>query len=176
MTTEDLPDLPSPGSTRSAIRPPDFLLPASEKGGAARRGAGPDVYVSWGGQVYGPATLDDVLSGVRTAYFEQDALFWFEGREQWRPVGELPDLLAAGESIPARRNPPAAQPAEGVRPHWPGSRRRRGSERGDQRRRGSKGRGGRSSRSQLGGRLIVIGAVLLAVLITAGLLLLISWV
>lgn len=167
MTTEHLPDWPSPGNVRPAIRPPDFLLPALERN--HRRG-GPDVYVTWGGQIYGPASVDDVINGVRTAYFEADAMFWFEGRDEWRPVGELPVIFAAGDDVPA-----SAPPTEGIRPQWPATRSPSGSKGGERRHSGSRGRGGRSYPGQLVGRLIVIGAVLLAVLITAGLLLLISF-
>lgn len=86
---------PAPG-----FRPPDFLLPKAE-GPTRRRLGEPDIYLSWGGQVYGPAAVDDVIAGVRTSWFEDDALFWFEGQTDWLPVGTFPDLAV---QITQKRN------------------------------------------------------------------------
>lgn len=173
MTPENMPAPPAAAGPSPALRPPDFLLPQSERGSSRRRTGEPEIYVSWGGQIYGPAGVDDVLTGVRTAYFEEDALFWFEGQPEWRPVDELEDLFAEDEvelPVAATRHEP---PSEPIRPSWPASRSSGGNS-GRKRRR--RARPARSSRSSRAGRLIVLGAVLLAVLITAGLLLLISLV
>jgi hypothetical protein len=175
MTPESIPTPSSSGTPLKAMRPPDFLLPKTENHSGRRRGGRPDIYVSWDGQIYGPAAVDEVINGVRTGYFEEDALFWFEGRTAWRPVEELPELFETSDSGLAAQRPPRTPPAEAIRPKWPGKRTRSSSSSGGaKRRRNRKGRSGKSSRSTLGGRLVVIGAVLLAVLITAGLLLLIS--
>lgn len=175
MTPQGMPAPTSSGTPLTAMRPPDFLLPKTENHSGRRRGGQPDIYVSWDGQIFGPAAVEEVIKGVRTGYFEEDALFWFEGRAEWRPVEELPKLFEpSGSDLPTQGSP-RTPPAEGIRPKWPGSRTRSSSSSaGEKRRRSRKGRSGKSSRSTLGGRLIVIGAVLLAVLITAGLLLLIS--
>jgi hypothetical protein len=74
------------------IRPPDFLLPNSEQSAARKRAGEPDIYLSWGGQIYGPAGADEVIAGVRSSWFEPDTLYWFEGQTDWRPVGEYPGL------------------------------------------------------------------------------------
>ncbi len=175
MTPENMPAPTPSGSPLTALRPPDFLLPKTEQSSSRRRSSEPEIYVSWGEQIYGPAAVEEVINGVRTGYFEDDALFWFEGRAEWRPVDELPDLFESTGSDLSAQGPPRTPPAEGIRPKWPGTRSRSSaSSGGERRRRSRKGRSGKSSRSTLGGRLIVIAAVLLAVLITAGLLLLIS--
>lgn len=157
------------------MRPPDFLLPQAQKSADRQRSGKPDVYVSWGEQIYGPSGVDEVVNGVRTGYFGNDALFWFEGRDEWRPVEELPDLFEpVGDEAP-EPGPPRTRPKEGVRPEWPSGRKRSASPRGERRRSRGKGRrGSRAARSKLVGRLIVMAAVLLAVLITAGLLFMIS--
>lgn len=182
MKPEEMPPLPSPAPPQSGIRPPAFLLPSAEKGTAQR--TGPELYVTWEGQVYGPSAVDDVMVGLRTGYFGEDAFFWFEGCGEWRPLSELSRHveLPRHEEGPAQlRLPPRIPlhnpPAEGIRPKWPGARRRSSpaSPRGERRRRGRGSRSAQQAHRRGGaGRLIVIGAVLLAVLITAGLLLLIS--
>lgn len=172
MTPENMPAPPDHAGPAPALRPPDFLLPQIERG-SARAAGEPEIYVSWGGQIYGPSAVDDVLSGVRTAYFGEEAMFWFEGQDEWRPVEELRECLQernAGLPVAATRHAP---PPEPIRPRWPGSRSAAAST-GERRRRRRKGGSSRSARRGLAGRLIVIGAVLLAIAITAGLLLLIS--
>jgi len=175
MIPEKMPAPTASGAPLSAIRPPDFLLPKADKSSGSRRNGEPEIYVSWGEQIYGPTDAAEVIKGVRTGYFEEDALFWFEGRGEWRPVEELPGLFQQAETSLPPPGPPRTPPAEGIRPNWPGKRSRSSSSsKGERRRRG--GRSSKSSRSKLGGRLIVIGAIVLAVLITAGLLVLISLV
>lgn len=154
--------------TSEAARPKD--LP----GDRPLSGAGPTkgtIYLSWGGKVYGPSTRDEVMAGIRTAWFEHDALYWHEGLDQWKPVGEFPvsfedtkkfaaDGLRAG-AVPAAPTLPATAPEE-PRPRG-NSRRTRGS------RPGSRRLGGK-------GRTIVFGLALLAVLLTVGILLLLMLV
>ena len=178
MIPENIPD-PPPTEAPPAIRPPDSFLPKTDLITPGRRTGEPEVYVSWGGQIYGPSAVDHVVSGVRTSYFGDDALFWFEGRDGWSPVGELRALFQKEAAIAL----PGATvlhlpPAEGIRPHMPG--RKSTSTAGAQperRRRRKSGRKNRPTgpgRSTLSGRLIVFGAILLAVLITAGMLVLLS--
>ena len=174
MTPENMPAPPAPKTPRSALRPPDFLLPQADKTAARKRSGEPDVYVSWGGQIYGPTAVEDVIKGVRTSYFEEDALFWFESRDEWRPVSELPALFeeSSAELPTAARLHPA--PSEGITPAWPGARKRPSSAGERRRRRSHRNRAAKPTRAQVGGRLIVIAAVLLAVVLTAGLLVLMS--
>ena len=178
MIPENIPD-PPPTEASPAIRPPDSFLPKTDLITPGRRTGEPEVYVSWGGQIYGPSAVDHVVSGVRTSYFGDDALFWFEGRDGWSPVGELRALFQKEAAIAL----PGATvlhlpPAEGIRPRMPG--RKSTSTAGappERRRRRKSGRKNRPTgpgRSILSGRLIVFGAILLAVLITAGLLVLLS--
>jgi len=174
MTPENMPAPPAPKTPRSPLRPPDFLLPQADKMAAPKRSGEPDVYVSWGGQIYGPTAVEDVIKGVRTSYFEEDALFWFESRDEWRPVSELPALFedpSADVPTAARLHP---APSEGITPAWPGARKRPSSAGERRRRRSHRNRAAKPTRAQVGGRLIVIAAVPLAVVLTAGLLVLMS--
>lgn len=171
MTPENMPAPPDHKGTAAALRPPDFLLPQTERR-PARSADEPEIYVAWGGQVYGPAGVEDVLSGVRTAYFGEEAMFWFEGRDEWRPVEELRECLRERNTRLPEAATRHAPPSEPIRPRWPGTRNSDAST--GERRRRRKGGSSRSSRRRLAARLIVIGAVLLAIAITAGLLLMIS--
>lgn len=189
MSTEYVPDLPPSGGTRSAIRPPDFLLPASEKGSPTRRG-GAHLYVSSGGQIYGPATADEAIAGLHSGYFDKDALFCPEASDDWRPLAELtaegaepspsrPDTSRLVLPPPVRRSvPPAGGASHPEVTSKPRSTGRHSSQVSPGAHSGRRRRRERSNaprgRRNLVGRLIVLGAVLLAVLITAGLLLLIS--
>jgi len=155
-------------NTGEAAKPKDFT------GDRPLSGAGPTkgtIYLSWGGKVYGPSTRDEVMAGIRTAWFEHDALYWHEGLDQWKPVGEFPfsledttkfaaDSLRAG-AVPAAPSLPAAAPEE-RRPRG-NSRRSRGPRLGSQRPRGKS-------------KTIVFGFALLAVLLTVGILLLLMLV
>jgi len=174
MTPRNMPAPPAPKTPHPALRAPDFLLPQADKSAARKRSGQPDVYVSWGGQIYGPTAAEDVIKGVRTSYFEEDALFWFESRDAWRPVSELPALFeesTADLPTAARLHP---SPSEGIKPAWPGARKRPSSSGERRRRRSHRGRAAKPTRAQIGGRLIVMAAVLLAVILTAGLLVLMS--
>jgi len=174
MTPENMPAPPAPKTPRCPLRPPDFLLPQADKSTARQRNGEPDVYVSWGGQIYGPTAADEVIKGVHTSYFEEDALFWFESRDEWRPVSELPELFeeSTADLPAAARLHPA--PSEGIKPAWPGARKRSSSSGERRRRRSHRNRATKATRAQIGGRLFVIAAVLLAVVLTAGLLTLMS--
>lgn len=78
-----------PEQTRPRFRPPDAQLPDSASAKRLRPGEAA-VYLSWGGQVFGPASPREVLAGLRASSFEKGALFWFEGQPEWRPVAEFP--------------------------------------------------------------------------------------
>ena len=179
----------TPGTPEPRQRPPDSMLPKSERHAERSGGAKAGLYVSSGGQAYGPSTPREVVASVRTGYFNEDAVFWVEGRNEWRPLTELaqhvelppPSVEPAHLELPPRI-PLHAPPTQPVTPKWPGARRRSStssassssSPRGERRRRDRKGRPAKAPKGRLAGRLIVFGAILLAILITAGGLLLIS--
>ena len=139
--------LSGPGSTKSAI------------------------YLSWGGKVYGPSSRDEVMAGIRTAWFEHDALYWHEGLDQWKPVGEFPFSAEDAKQIAAQSVKTGAVPAVPTLPAAaPEDRRPRGRSR--------RTRGSRPGSQRLGGkgRTIAFGFALLAVLLTVGILLLLTLV
>ena len=163
-------------SAAGRFRPPDNFLPAHAQN-ATRRAAGePEIFLSWGGAIYGPARADEVAAGVRTSWFEKETLFWFEGQTEWRPVDEFPQLHEGGHhTLAARRigTPPdeapplpprgsrsAARPS-GAKTRYAG---RRSAKSGSSRRKRGRGRP-----SKLG-RLLVFGVILLGVALTVALL------
>ena len=157
------------------------LLPASQSPSAndaksARGGNGEArIYLSWGGSIYGPARPDEVAAGVRTSWFDKDALFWFEGQPEWLPVKEFPGLQEGGHhtlagrrvgSAPDEAPPlPSAEPRP-TKPARAKTRRagRRSGKSGSSRRRGGRGRSGKM------GRALVFGIVLLSAAATVALL------
>jgi len=152
------------------FRPPDALLPSNQQSAARSRGGEQGIFLSWGGAIYGPASTEEVIAGVRTSWFEDGTLFWFEGQTEWRPVTELPGIVDGGHHTLAGRRvgeaPADAPPLPGTRKHVrPSSKphRRHG------RKPKSKRRHGRTSRP---GRMIIFAFVLLAVAVTVGLLIL----
>lgn len=174
MKPANIPRPPAAELPKSALRPPDFLLPHAEKAAARKRRGEPDVYVSWGGQIYGPTAIEDIMKGVRSSYFEEDAIFWFEGRNEWSPVRALPELLEeTSPDLPheARHHP---APSEAIRPSWPGSGKRGSTPQRKRRRYTNRNRKVEPKRARLDGRWIVAGAVVLAVAMTAGVLVLLS--
>jgi hypothetical protein len=176
MTPGNIPATTAGAPGPAPLRPPDFLVPQTEPNVRRRTGT-PDIYLSWGQQVYGPSGVDDVLRGVRAASFEADALFWFEGQNEWRPIAEFPDLFADDSralAAPTDKTPPAGpsqHPPAGM--HRPShmSSRRSGSKR---RSKGGKTRPRVHGRTGRRGKLVVLAAVLLAVALTAVLLMLLS--
>jgi len=182
MTPEPPPGTTPPGIPRSPLRPPDIFLPKPDKTAEHRNGGTSGIYVSSGGQVYGPAVARDVVAGLRTGYFDADALFRVAGGSEWRPVAEMAqhlNLPRLDAELPHLELPPRiplhVPPTEEIRPKWPSARRPSSSSpRGERRRSGSKGRSGKAAKGKLAGRLIVVGAILLAILITASLLWFIS--
>jgi hypothetical protein len=148
------------------------MLPTNQQGAARVRAGEPGIFLSWGGAIYGPATAEEVLAGLRTSWFEEDTLYWSEGQEEWRPVAEMSTQVEGGHHTLAGRRvgeapadaPPLPSAANRVRPA-PGSRphRRHG------RKSGSKRRPGNSSRT---GGIIIFAFFLLAAALTVGLLVL----
>ena len=129
------------------------------------------IYLSWGGKVYGPSSRDEVMAGIRTAWFEHDALYWHEGLDQWKPVGEFPFSAEDATQIAAHSVKTGAAPAVPSLPATtPEDRRPRGNSR--------RTRGHRPGSTRLGGKgsAIAFGFALLAVLLTVGILLLLTLV
>jgi hypothetical protein len=134
-----------------------------------------EIFLSWGGAIYGPARAEEVVTGLRTSWFDDDALFWFEGQPEWRPVDQFPGLQGGGHQTLAGRR--VGSPPDGAPPLPPdGSRPGRSAARSTRRaghRSGKSGsprrRGGRG-RSQKTARGLIFGVVLLAVAATVALL------
>lgn len=159
------------------FRPPHFFLPRKLHGSDRARGDGAQIFLSWDETIYGPASAEEVMAGLRASWFEDEALFWFEGQADWLPVDEFPAVL---ESVPrtlATRRPgaepqaaPPLPPASGEKPSHPGRRRRR-----HHRKEGGKSsrRGARHGRT---GRRLVFGIILLAAVVTVALIFLLMQV
>lgn len=129
------------------------------------------VYLSWGGEIYGPSGAEDVLAGIRAASFEEDALFWFEGQKNWLPVGEFPGMFASTQ--PEDPSPAPAAIAADIPTKEPRARHPARSP-GPARRRNAPRKPKPGKRTGLGkrGALIIFGFALLAVGLTVGILLL----
>lgn len=120
-------EAPLPSPSLATVRPPDFVLPRAE--GVVRNRPGETlVYVTWGGEIYGPATPEEVLAGIRSSWFEDSAHFWFEGREEWTPVGEFPRIMEKWrDRLPATRHSGTPQQSHTAPPAGPADRRPRRS-------------------------------------------------
>lgn len=150
------------------FRPPDALLPSHQQTAARTRAGEQSIFLSWGGAIYGPATAEEVIAGVRTSWFEEDTLFWFDGQEEWRPVTELSGLVDGGHHTLAGRRVGEA-PADA--PPLPGTRSRvRPIARAHRRNRHKSGSKRRHKRSSRLGRTLIFVFVLLAAAVTVGLL------
>ncbi|MBU3664934.1 MAG: DUF4339 domain-containing protein [Chthoniobacterales bacterium] len=79
-------------------RPQESLLRRGDQSASKRKAGEPEIYLSWGGTVYGPAAPDDVRAGVRASYYDESTTFWHEGMDEWRPLGEFPENFAAKTS------------------------------------------------------------------------------
>ncbi|MEX1044589.1 MAG: DUF4339 domain-containing protein [Chthoniobacterales bacterium] len=163
----------APSATAATpVRPPDFLLPKGAPGSARTAVGTPEIYLSWGGSIYGPAGAEEVVAGVRTSCFEPDTLFWFEGEANWMPVEDFPGLVDGGHHTLAARRvgsapedaPPLPSAGEAPAPRASRGQRRRS---GRNRQKNSPRRHGRSSGR---GRLIVFLFILLAAVVTVGLI------
>ncbi|MEX1111733.1 MAG: hypothetical protein WEB31_08025 [Chthoniobacterales bacterium] len=158
------------------FRPPHFFLPRKLHGSDRARGDGAQIFLSWDETIYGPASAEEVMAGLRANWFEDEALFWFAGQTDWRPVDEFPTVL---ESVPrtlvTRRpgaEPPATPPlppASGEKSSHPRRRRRHHRKEGAK----SPRRGTRHGRT---GRRLVFGVILLAAVVTVALIFLLMQV
>jgi hypothetical protein len=159
-------------SASTPVRPPDFLLPQGAPSSARSAAGTPEIYLSWGGSIYGPAGSEEVLAGVRTSWFEPDTLFWFDGQDHWLPVEDFPGLVDGGHHTLAARRvgsvpedaPPLPAGGAAPSPRASHSHRRSGKR---NHKKNSPRRRGRPSKL---GRLIVFVFVLLAVVVTVGLI------
>ena len=155
-------------NTSEAARPEERTTDRPLSGAGSTKGT---IYLSWGGKVYGPSSRDEVMAGIRTAWFEHDALYWHEGLDQWKPVGEFPFSAEVAKKNAAHSVMAGAVPAA---PSLPAASAEVGRPRGNSRRTresrpGSKRLGGK-------GRMMAFGFALLAVLLTVGILLLLTLV
>lgn len=157
----------SPGQVIAPVRPPTFLLPKTA--GKAAESPEAKIYLSWGGEIYGPATVEEVAAGIRTSWFESGALYWHETLEEWKPVAEFPDSAPAARTnwqrvtagdLPAAPSLPVSQ---GMHHQRHRKRHQRGS------------RSRRSAKAQ-SGRALIFGFVILAVLATVLILVLLMQV
>lgn len=127
------------------------------------------VYLTWGGTVYGPAGIEEVLAGCRTSWFEEETMFWFEGQDRWLPIKDFPSILDHPEhGLAARqhRTPPRGMPREPGKDEPDSPRRRRGRQ----------SRGSHRGRHRKATNWLVAGLVLLAVLVTVGITLALMFV
>jgi hypothetical protein len=146
------------GQSSPSVRPPDFLLPKAS--GKVAEGRHRKIYLSWGGEIYGPATEEEVLAGIRASWFEGSAIYWHEGLEEWKPLADFPDSTPPTRGDwqrVAARDMPSAPSLPVVRSSGSGGHRRR-------RQRGSRVRAAGIGR---GNRTFVVGIVFFAVLLTA---------
>lgn len=158
MKKDEVSSAPSP-----RFRPPDFLLPQSE-GSSARRRIGPDIYVTWDGEVYGPSSAEDILAGLRASSFKHDAQFWFEGQEDWQPLTTFEEIVEFAREAPvAHPTPSAITPSTPIASSAPPVERRR-------KERHRRSRPHKASRLGRRGRIVVFSFVILAALLTAGLI------
>jgi len=123
-----------------------------------------EIYLSWRGEVYGPAGCEEVLAALRTSWFEEETHFWFEGLPVWQPIEAFPEIWQEGPHSLATRplaEPPPSAPALRMKPS-PGN----GATPRDQppiyRGRGSRRHSKRRS------WLVVAAFVLLAIAVTVG--------
>lgn len=164
------PEQPASGR----FRPPENLLPAHAQRGARTEGGDREIFLTWGGAVYGPARAEEVTAGVRTSWFEKGTLFWVEGQTEWLPVEEFPGLHKEGHHTLAGRRIGAAPdeappvPVRPVRASRPASRSSGARSRHAGRRSGRSGSSRKTGRRRPGkrGRLYVFGGILLAVSLT----------
>jgi hypothetical protein len=145
-----------------------FPLPNAAGKGPDEKGA--KIYLSWGGEVYGPASAEEVISGLRTSWFESGSLYWHEGLEHWNPLAEFPQ---AGPSSPRSWQRVTAREMPSA-PSLPVTQRKT-SIKGERRRRQRRSKK-RPPGPGAAGRRMIFGFVLLAVLATVLILLLLMLV
>lgn len=125
------------------------------------------IFLSWGDEIYGPCSSEDVIAGIRASWFEEGALYWHEGLDEWQPVCDFPACRPGTAMKDWQRVMPSELPAAPTLPVATGHAK---SQRTQPRRpRASKPSARRLGR---GGRAIFFAIALLAVLLTIGILLL----
>ena len=97
---------PTPGSlpegAKTGYSPPRPA--AAQLPGTAQPRGPAAIYLSWGGEIYGPSSREEVVAGIRTSWFEQGTLYWHEGLDEWNPVHEFPiSAESAGNDDGGRR-------------------------------------------------------------------------
>jgi hypothetical protein len=143
-----------PSTPHSVIRPVTMSARALE------------IYLTYEGEVRGPAPVEDVQAGRRTSFYPDDTTFWFEGRADWAPLDEFDAALAAHAEKEGRKAAALAAQIREWRTSGDGRKRRRRHHKG--------GRTPRPPQGKQRGYLVVVAAVLAAVILTAGILLLMS--
>ncbi len=167
------------GKLTPTFRPPDFLLPQSENTSMRHRLGEPEIFLSWNGEAYGPTTVAEVIAGARASSFEDGTLFWFEGQSDWRPlveIFEIEPLLRHKQASPAPTSPtPSAYTAADVaekKPHTSTTGRHRRKHRGHHKRLGEKKPPLKQTTDTFRGLGIIFLLILLAVGLTAGIMIL----
>jgi hypothetical protein len=127
------------------------------------------IFLSWGGEIFGPATPEEVANGIRTSWFEQSALYWHEGLEEWKPVYEF--AISGDQPMDWSNRKLAKAPSA---PDLPAASIREKRSAGGRR----KPKKSQRQSRKLGrrGRVIFFGIALLAVLLTVAILLLLMQV
>jgi hypothetical protein len=145
------------------FRTPEFLLPHTDSSSARRRNHSQDIYVSWDAQVYGPTDAENILAGIKTSYFRQDAQFWFEGQENWQPLSTFSETVELSPEQPdAPPDPLAVATPPATPPPQPPKRRHQERHR--------RSRPHKTSKLDRRGMVVVLSFVILAALLTVGLL------
>lgn len=125
------------------------------------------IYLSWNGEIYGPATETEIIAGIRTSSFEEGTLYWHESLDEWRELSSFP--FDSGGAPPGPWTPLAG----GLLPVAPSLPATAQSKQSQGRKKAPRhGKSGRAVPLDRRGLAIVFGFVLLAVLLTVGILLL----
>jgi len=169
MSEENTPPTPPPAMN---LLPPDFFLPKADGNPARLRPGNPKIYLSWGDEVYGPTTVEEVMAGLRSSFYEPATVFWFEGRESWSPLAEfvaLADEIGNWPDVPRPtgvRQESNPKPLSADREQTQATRKKAGS--------AHHGKLRKARRSGYRGYWVVFAFVLLAVALTVGILVLMA--
>lgn len=147
-----------------SIQPSDFLLPRT----GLQRSKQAKYFLSWGGEIYGPTTESEILAGMRASSFGENALYWHEGSDGWKPLAEF----LSDEPMAAPDEWHRPKDADGPHPAPAASRKTRGKTRPKRGHRSSRGEKSRPRRIGNQIPLLIFGIVLVAVLLTVSILLL----
>lgn len=150
--------------TSPSIQPPDFLLPRA----GLQRSKQAKFFLSWDGEIYGPATESEILAGMRASSFGENVLYWHEGSDGWKPLEEFlsDEPMAAPDEW--------HRPKDTVEQHSSPTTSRK-TRRKSRPKRGHRSPRGEKPHPRMGGNqipLLIFGIVLVAVLLTVSILLL----